>query len=50
MNTTIRDSDVKPRVLIVDNNSKFTHGVRLLLQEIPGYGVCEENDMPLRRR
>ena len=44
MNTTIQASDGKSRVLIIDNNPKFTRGASLLLQHTHHYIVCEEND------
>ena len=34
----------KPRVLIVDDNPRFSHSARLILQESGQYVVCEEND------
>jgi len=39
----IRDTN-KPRVLIVDDNPRFSHSARLILQESGQYVVCEEND------
>jgi CheY-like chemotaxis protein len=39
----IRDTN-KPRILIVDDNSRFSHSARLILQESGQYVVCEEND------
>jgi two-component system, OmpR family, response regulator len=39
----IRDTN-KPRILIVDDNPRFSHGARLILQESGQYVVCEEND------
>jgi CheY-like chemotaxis protein len=44
MNTTIQASDGKSRVLIIDNNSKFTRGASLLLQHTHDYIVCAENN------
>jgi two-component system, OmpR family, response regulator len=34
----------KPRILIVDDNPRFSHSARLILQESGQYVVCEEND------
>jgi CheY-like chemotaxis protein len=34
----------KPRILIVDDNPRFSHSARLILQESGRYVVCEEND------
>jgi len=39
----IRDAN-KPRILIVDDNPRFSHSARLILQESGQYVVCEEND------
>ena len=39
----IRDTN-KPRILIVDDNPRFSHSARLILQESSQYVVCEEND------
>jgi CheY-like chemotaxis protein len=39
----IRDTN-KPRILIVDDNPRFSHNARLILQESGQYVVCEEND------
>ena len=44
MNTTAESSNSNSRVLIVDDNSKFTHRVSELLQNTHHYVVCEEND------
>jgi len=44
MNTTAESSNSNSRVLIVDDNSKFTHRVSELLQNTHRYVVCEEND------
>jgi len=44
MTTTFEPGNNKPRVLIVDNNSQFTYGVRELLQCTRPDVVCEEND------
>jgi two-component system OmpR family response regulator len=41
----IRDTN-KPRILIVDDNPRFSHSARLILQESGQYVVCEENDAP----
>jgi len=38
----IRDTN-KPRILIVDDNPRFSHSARLILQESGQYVVCEEN-------
>src|ERR1700758_1835498 len=43
MNTTVEATNSKSRVLIVDDNSKFTHRVSELLQYTHHYVVCEEN-------
>jgi two-component system OmpR family response regulator len=34
----------KPRVLIVDDNPRFSQSARLILQQSGHYVVCEEND------
>ena len=34
----------KPRILIVDDNPRFSHNARLILQQSGQYAVCEEND------
>ena len=39
----IRNSN-KLRILIVDDNPRFSHSARLILQESGQYVVCEEND------
>jgi two-component system, OmpR family, response regulator len=39
----IRDTN-EPRILIVDDNPRFSHSARLILQESGQYVVCEEND------
>jgi two-component system, OmpR family, response regulator len=39
----IRDIN-KPRILIVDDNPRFSQRVRLILQQSSQYVVCEEND------
>src|SRR5689334_3955667 len=44
MNTTAESNNSNSRVLIVDENSKFTHRVSELLQNTHHYVVCEEND------
>jgi len=44
MNTTAESGNSNSRVLIVDDNSKFTHRVSELLQNTHRYVVCEEND------
>ena len=44
MNTTAESSNSNSRVLIVDDNSQFTHRVSELLQNTHHYVVCEEND------
>jgi two-component system, OmpR family, response regulator len=38
-----RDTN-KPRILIVDDNPRFSHSARLILQESGQYVVCEENE------
>jgi len=38
-----RDTN-EPRILIVDDNPRFSHSARLILQESGQYVVCEEND------
>jgi CheY-like chemotaxis protein len=44
MNTTTESSNSSCRVLIVDDNSEFTHRACELLQNTHHYVVCEEND------
>jgi len=44
MNTTAESSNSNSRVLIVDDNSEFTHRASELLQNTHHYVVCEEND------
>jgi len=44
MNTTAESSNSNSRVLIVDDNSEFTHRASELLQNTDHYVVCEEND------
>ena len=44
MSTMFEPTDGNPRVLIIDNNSAFTHRASLLLQHTRHYVVCEEND------
>src|ERR1700747_1418097 len=44
MSTMFEPSDGNSRVLIIDNNSAFTHRASLLLQHTRHYVVCEEND------
>jgi CheY-like chemotaxis protein len=44
MNTTAESSNSNSRVLIVDDNSEFTHRANELLQNTDHYVVCEEND------
>jgi CheY-like chemotaxis protein len=44
MNTTTESSNSNSRVLVVDDNSEFTHRVNKLLQNTHHYVVCEEND------
>jgi CheY-like chemotaxis protein len=44
MNTTAGSSKGNSRVLIVDDNSQFTHRVSELLQNTHYYVVCEGND------
>lgn len=39
----MRDTN-QPRILIVDDNPRFSHSARLILQESGQYVVCEEND------
>ena len=34
----------KPCILIIDNNSDFTHSAKLALERTGRYCVCEEND------
>jgi two-component system, OmpR family, response regulator len=41
--STIRDTN-KPRILIVDDNPRFSQSARLILQQSGQYVVCEEND------
>ena len=42
--TTAKRDTNKPRILIVDDNPRFSHSARLILQESGQYVVCEEND------
>jgi CheY-like chemotaxis protein len=44
MNTTFEPSNSSPRILIIDNNSEFTHRASEFLQNTHRYVVCEEND------
>src|SRR5437867_3557710 len=44
MNTTVELSNISSRVLIVDDNSGFTHRASEFLQNTHHYVVCEEND------
>lgn len=44
MSTTVESTNSNSRVLIVDDNSEFTHRVNELLQNTHRYVVCEEND------
>src|SRR5256712_5380282 len=44
MNTTAESSNSNSRVLIVEDNSEFTHRVSELLKNTHHYVVCEEND------
>ena len=37
-------NNYKPRILIVDDNPRFSHSARLILQQSGQYVVCEEND------
>ena len=41
--STIRDTN-KPRILIVDDNPRFSQSARLILQQSGQSVVCEEND------
>jgi CheY-like chemotaxis protein len=41
--SAIRNNN-KPRILIVDDNPRFSHSARLILQQSGQYVVCEEND------
>jgi CheY-like chemotaxis protein len=41
--SAIRNNN-KPRILIVDDNPRFSHSARLILQRSGQYVVCEEND------
>jgi CheY-like chemotaxis protein len=41
--SAIRDTN-KPRILIVDDNPRFSHSARLILQQSGDYVVCEENN------
>jgi CheY-like chemotaxis protein len=41
--SAIRNNN-KPRILIVDDNPRFSHSARLILQQSGHYVVCEEND------
>ncbi len=42
--TTAKRDTNKPRILIVDDNPRFSHSARLILQESGQYVVCEENE------
>lgn len=44
MNTTAESSNSNSRVLLVDDNSEFTHRASEFLQNAHRYVVCEEND------
>jgi CheY-like chemotaxis protein len=46
MNITFEPSgpNDQPRILIVDNSSKFTRGARLLLEQTGNYVACAVND------
>ena len=44
MNTTAELSNNNSRVLIVDDNSEFTHRAGAFLQNTHRYVVCEGND------
>jgi CheY-like chemotaxis protein len=41
--SAIRNNN-KRRILIVDDNPRFSDSARLILQQSGQYGVCEEND------
>ena len=41
--SAIRNNN-KPRILIVDDNPRFSHSARLILQRSAQNVVCEEND------
>ena len=41
--SAIRNNN-KPRILIVDDNPRFSYSARLILQQSGQYVVCEEND------
>ena len=41
--SAIRNNN-KPRILIVDDNPRFSHSARLILQQSGQNVVCEEND------
>ena len=41
--SAIRNNN-KPRILIVDDNPRFSQSARLMLQQSGQYVVCEEND------
>jgi len=43
--SALRDTN-KPRVLIVDDNPRFSHSVRLILQKSDQYVVCEALPKP----
>ena len=43
LTSAIRNNN-KPRILIVDDNPRFSHSARLILQQSGQYIVCEEND------
>jgi CheY-like chemotaxis protein len=44
MNTTAESNNRNSRVLIVDDNSEFTHRASEFLQNTHRYVVCEENN------
>ena len=44
MNTAPESGNGNSRILIVDDNSAFTHHVSEFLQNTHRYVVCEEND------
>ena len=42
--TSVIRNNNNPRILIVDDNPRFSHSARLILQQSGQYVVCEEND------
>jgi CheY-like chemotaxis protein len=44
MNTTFEATNSKSRILIVDDNFKFTRSAQLFLEHTGNYSVCAVND------